>query len=107
MGKERTHTKQKQIGFVIRTVVLIEMSVDIIHTFIFGNVFGGALRPCCEPFGLSDWRLGLDSSGSEEDLTVTDFDFVVFFVDAALGSLNTISVTMTTHKHMRKLEKKK
>jgi hypothetical protein len=69
--------------------------MEIIHTFIFGKVFGGAVRPWCELFGLSDCVLELNASGNEEDFSLTGFAFVVFFVGVALGSWNIISVTMT------------
>jgi hypothetical protein len=55
--KGHTYNRNKQNngkGFVIRTATLIEKTMDTTHTFIFGNVFGGAVRPCCEPFRLSD-----------------------------------------------------
>jgi hypothetical protein len=63
------------------------MSVnDNIYTFIFGNAFGGATGPCCEPFELSDRGLELTASGNGEDDIIFDFSFVVFFAGAALGS---------------------
>lgn len=50
------------------------MSMDgNIYTFIFGNAFGGIVRPCCDPF-----------EPCESASTVADFCFVVFF--AGVGS---------------------
>jgi len=95
--------KENRKGFFIRTVTLIAGSMNTIHTFIFGKVFGGAVRPWCELFGLSDWVLELNASDNE-DFSLPGFTFVVFFVDGALGSLNTISVTM---KHISILKDRK
>lgn len=58
---------------------------DNIYTFIFGNAFGGTVRPCCEPFEACEMGLELTASGNGEDI-VFDFSFVVFFVCVALGS---------------------
>jgi hypothetical protein len=48
---------------------------DDIYTFIFGNAFGGTVRPCCDPF-----EPFVSAS------TVADFCFVIFFAGVALGS---------------------
>lgn len=66
--------------------ILLAMSMnDNIYTFIFGNAFGGTVRPCCEPFEASERGLELIASGNGEDI-IFDFSFVVFFAGVALGS---------------------
>jgi hypothetical protein len=68
------------------------MSIDDnIYTFIFGNAFGGTVRPCCEPFEASERGLEFNASGHGDFF---DFSFVVFLAGVALGSYNTIPVTM-------------
>lgn len=77
---------------------------DNIHTFIFGNVFGGMVRPCCETFELCEGGLELKVSGKGEGFVVDGFNFVVFLAGVVPGSLNTIPITMAPHKHMKELK---
>jgi hypothetical protein len=63
------------------------MSVDDnIYTFIFGNAFGGTVRPCCGPFDPCERGLELNASGNGGDDIAVGFRFVVFFAGVALGS---------------------
>lgn len=86
--------------FFIRPT-LTKTPIDGVHTFIFGNVFGGTVRPCCWPFSLCETGLETNGSGEGDDFPVVDFGFAVFFTGEILGSLNTIPITIVTHKHMK------
>jgi hypothetical protein len=86
-------------GSTTGRAILVTMSIDDnIYTFIFGNAFGGTVRPCCEPFEASERGLELNASGNGEDFF--DFSFVVFLVGVALGSYNTIPVTMARYLYI-------
>jgi hypothetical protein len=78
------HTHYSKNGFTLKNgngsitgrAILVVMSMDDnIYTFIFGNAFGGTVRPCCELF---------EPCGSAS--IVSDFCLAAFFAGVALGS---------------------
>lgn len=57
VGKEKIHIKQEQREWKRLSHKNSDLDSWVYghnHTFIFGKVFGGAVRPWCELFGLSD-----------------------------------------------------
>jgi hypothetical protein len=76
--------KNEKGSFTGKAILVAVSMNDNIYTFIFGNAFGGTVRPCCEPFEASERGLEVTASGKED--IIFDFSFVVFFADVALGS---------------------